>query len=380
VTIFEAFAIQHFAALGAGGLWSRMLTSMRDSRSSIMSDMHADVFLNPTFVSSAADYAFTNLVVAAGVCLLLAFLVYRSKYSPRAVYVIALLAVVEVFGFARLNRPTFALSDIQQPVVEDFLKGHKGEERILNLASLNSAMSLGAYDIWGYDPVMMKRYVEFMAWTQGQNPDTAVISIDFKQYHPLYRLLRHRYTFIPDPVDRRQVRIAETAGALPRFLLLSDYRVLKQRDEIFAAMSSENFEPSRTVILEQEPDIKPSPSKAKLLRSGVLDESTDHIILELEITEPSILLITDSYSKHWKAWGLGGSVQQEYSVIPANYILRAVPLQKGKHHFRLEYKPNAFIIGKWISILALLTYIGLFLWWCRSGIKNTSASTLVAYE
>ena len=72
-------------------------------------------------------------------------------------------------------------------------------------------------------------------------------------------------------------------------------------------------------------------------------------------------MITDAYSKDWRAHGLPGSDQTTYTVMPANYALRAVPLSKGHHRFRLEYLPRAFTIGKWISIVSLVVYLGMVL-------------------
>jgi uncharacterized membrane protein YfhO len=54
-----------------------------------------------------------------------------------------------------------------------------------------------------------------------------------------------------------------------------------------------------------------------------------------------------------------------YQVIPDNYVLRAIPLAGGKHHFILEYAPAGFRVGRWIMIAGLLMYLGLWLWSCR---------------
>ncbi len=44
------------------------------------------------------------------------------------------------------------------------------------------------------------------------------------------------------------------------------------------------------------------------------------------------------------------------SVMPADYVLRAIPLQAGDHRIRLEYRPIAFVIGKWTSLVAWLMF------------------------
>jgi uncharacterized membrane protein YfhO len=74
------------------------------------------------------------------------------------------------------------------------------------------------------------------------------------------------------------------------------------------------------------------------------------------------LLITDSYSRGWRALALPGSTQARYEVMPANYCLRAIPLAAGHHLLRLEYSPLGFRVGKVISIAALAVFIVLTAW------------------
>ncbi len=48
--------------------------------------------------------------------------------------------------------------------------------------------------------------------------------------------------------------------------------------------------------------------------------------------------------------------------MPADYILRAVPLQAGHHRLRMVYAPSAFPEGVAVSALAWTLWLGLFLW------------------
>jgi hypothetical protein len=76
------------------------------------------------------------------------------------------------------------------------------------------------------------------------------------------------------------------------------------------------------------------------------------------------LLITDAFTRSWRATALDGSAQAKYQLLPANYILRGVPLIAGHHHLRVEYARDALAIGKWISILASLAFLAVlgFCW------------------
>jgi uncharacterized membrane protein YfhO len=58
-------------------------------------------------------------------------------------------------------------------------------------------------------------------------------------------------------------------------------------------------------------------------------------------------------------------VQSKYELLPANYILRAVPLAAGHHHLRVEYAPREFAIGTWISLVAGVLFLAAVVWWRR---------------
>ena len=68
---------------------------------------------------------------------------------------------------ATSDSATFVNSEEKQ-----FLADHPGDYRIMNVANPNSAMIIGAQDMWGYDATVVRRYAEFMTWTQGGDPTT----------------------------------------------------------------------------------------------------------------------------------------------------------------------------------------------------------------
>jgi uncharacterized membrane protein YfhO len=72
---------------------------------------------------------------------------------------------------------------------------------------------------------------------------------------------------------------------------------------------------------------------------------------------PGMLLITDAYSRFWKATPLRGSCQPRYSVVPADYALIGIPVCAGRHRIMLTYCPPWFYLGSAISVVALGAYL-----------------------
>jgi hypothetical protein len=223
-------------------------------------------------------------------------------------------------------------------------------------------MSAGGDDIWGYDPMILSRYARFIAFTQGMDPEEMMVSRGMTKLSPLFSMLRLRYVFRPD-IQRSQL-FASPIGELPRALLVSRWRVLADERDMLKAMGDPAFDPREVVLLETSPDPVPVVS-AKRGSVSVVDLSTDAMEIRADVPEPAILLLTDNYSSGWRVTALNAGGGQTYSVMPANYTLRAIALGAGEHHLRLEYVPRAFIVGKWITLLSLLAFAagcGLLLW------------------
>jgi hypothetical protein len=199
-----------------------------------------------------------------------------------------------------------------------------------------------------------QRYAEFIAFTQGINPDQVTQNVLFHRLDPLYAMLRLRYAFVPQD---GQLNIVESPNPMEHVQLVSRYRLVPKRDKIFAAMQEPGFDPRQEVFLETLPQPAPVDSD----RAGtarVVNSSTDWLEIEADTPQPAILLITDVYTSAWRAVALPGSGQLHYDLQPADYILRAVPLAAGHHHLRVEYAPAAYQIGKWISVISWLVFVG----------------------
>jgi hypothetical protein len=244
-------------------------------------------------------------------------------------------------------------------------------------------MAYGAYEIWGYDPGVLKRYAELIYYLCGGDPNQASQYLppsQVRHYQAILSMLRWRYLFVGD-AQNSVVSLADgpapESKPLPHVWLVNDYRVLAGRDAIFVALSPERINPDvhfdvrQTVILESEPEPKPKPG-GPLGTARIVRQNSDVLEIEADIPQNAILLVTDNYSRGWCASPLGKNPQARYQVMPANYVLRAVPLAAGRHHFLLEYTPAGFRVGKWINIVMLGVYGVLWLGWGISQFANKS--------
>jgi hypothetical protein len=365
-TSFIAAVFAGVAALSLAGWWTATTASWRGlmnaSRATGQSYLFPQLYASTEFVTQSQHRAAMSLFVAAGACALLGIILTFAKRKPRALFGVIALGLAETFVFAHGTRATFDSTAIVNSDEKRFLDEHPGDYRIMNVANPNSAMLIGGQDMWGYEATVVRRYAEFMTWSQGGDPDQVMSYVRFVRYDPLFAMLRLRYVFGQHGTE---LEIGDAPDPpMPHLHLISSYRVLPHRNAIFDALRSVTFDPARDVILESEPEPKPSPAESAGT-ARVLTASTDTLEIEADVEQPSILLITDSFTPSWRVVALPGSVQTNYKLLPANYILRAVPLIAGHHHLRIEYSRDALAIGKWISILASVVFLAALGCCCR---------------
>jgi len=292
------------------------------------------------------------VLVATGI-----ILIFVGKW-PVLRWAAPVLIAVEMIGFIAGQITIAHLSDAAPDDLKKFIAAHPGDYRVLNMVRPNNGFLLGAGDLWGNNPSVLRRYAEFMTFTQGGDPDHAEQYVNFSRVDPLYAIVRFAYGFTAGPQGNQCIKA--TTPTLPHLSLITDWKSRGGRDAIFDAMRDPNFDPNKVVLLEGPPT--PAPRSGAVGSVKLLAETPDELTIEADTDKPSILLITDLYSRDWHAEPLADSSQQAYNLMPADYILRAVPLGAGHHHLRVVYAPPSFTIGVALSIVAWAIWLGLLIW------------------
>ncbi len=350
-------ALQHASGdAPEGHWWSRTMQAVHEAGYALGDTHEAHArFRDPAIRRQAAGHAALSLATAAAVMALLAATLMLGRQSRGCLHLLGVLSLMELALFTYPDRPTFDAAQTVSPGLRRLQRTDPGEHRFLNIQAGNSAMAAGALDLWGDDPLVLRRYAELMFATQGFDPDAASQYLTPKRGHPLHALVRCKYVLAP---PEGQVVWKSRAPVLPRVLLVNDYVVAKGRDRSFAALSTPGFDPARVVVLEEEPEPRPS-RRTSPGTVRVVEESTDHLVVEAQTPGPAVLLVTDNYHPGWTARGLTESGQAEYRVMPADYILRAVPLAAGRHRLLMEYRPRLLVPGTLVTLAGVASWLGL---------------------
>jgi hypothetical protein len=314
-------------------------------------------FNDAGFIASAGVHAGLSLLLG-GLVLLVAGGILLAPVPPVVRrWGLPALVAVEMVGFAAGLVTVSHFSDAAPTELKKFVADHPGDYRVLNELNDNNGFLLGAGDLWGNNPTVLRRYAEFMTFIEGQDPDHATQYVSFRDFPPALALVRFKYGFIP---TEKGLELAQApTPPLPHVLLVSGWETPGGRDEILAALNQSTFDGTKTVLLEQHPN--PIPVDGAVGTAKIVSEQPDELVIEADTDKPTLLLVTDLYAQAWKAEALPGSAQSSYEVLPADYILRAVPLQAGHHRLRMFYAPGALPVGLGVSAVAWLVWI-VFLW------------------
>jgi hypothetical protein len=315
----------------------------------------AAAFIQPDFIHEAGVHAGLSLGLAGLILITAGVILFFLGKHPLLRWALPGLLILEMIGFAAEQVTVSHVSDAMPDALRQFVEAHPGDYRVLDLAYPNNGFLLGAGDLGGNNPFPLRRYAEFINFTQGSDPDHATQYLPFKSIVPLYAMLRLRYVFAP---TSEGIRVVESPiPPLPRLLLVSDEKVLAGRNALLSTMHDPSFNPRKTVLLESEPE--PHPESGATGAAKLISDLPDELVIEADTNRPTLLLITDLYDRNWHVEALPDSAQQSYHLMPADYILRAVPLAAGHHHLQIVYAPTAFSIGVGISVVAWTVWISL---------------------
>lgn len=361
-------AVHASAPDGPDGWLGRALAAVA-ARGEARGDLHYPPgrWADPAAVESAGRAGAASLLRAGawtgGVCALVLLL----RRRPRAAPVVALLAAAELFAFARGHRP---VTPVEPPLPREWaaaLDALPAGQRFVRNPSMYDAVvrRWPVLDAWGYEPGVLRRYAELMQAGQGFDPDEATSDLGFRD--PAPGVLRTARVGLVLESSPRPAAFRLGAPPLPHGLLVPGAEVLPGRDAILARMLEPGFDPARTVLLESPPRVAPAAGEPVPVPVQVVDSDTRRI--EVQAGRPAILLVTESWSRHWRATALAPPPpgQDGYRLMPGDWAFLALPLAAGHHVIGLEYAPRSVAIGRAVSLgtlaaLAVAAVVALVAW------------------
>jgi hypothetical protein len=302
------------------------------------------------------------VIFAAGLLGLNGLLIALSRRRSWIGWLFPLLLAVDLIalGSTLEIEPHDPTRGFCHPEVVAYLRRDPGLFRIEDTAAAwqpDAALMHNLYDVGGiYNPLALAPY-EAYRWALGQRGD------------PLYNLLGVKYVLADKgdpPGDERLVSVYTAApeidvylntAALPRALFVTSSRVVPDHTEAWKAIHDAGFDPTRTVVLEQE-DVRGTaetsrnnpPSGDQAAHLAFVRYGLNVVEMRVEAPTSGWLLLSDVYYPGWRATIDGVPTP----VLRANYVFRAVKVPAGEHTVEMTFAPWTWRVGLGLSLTTWL--------------------------
>jgi O-antigen/teichoic acid export membrane protein len=287
-------------------------------------------------------------------------------------------------GFAPAVDPR--LLDYTPPVVE-FLRQDAGLWRYASYTprgttktmNANVGMFYGLQSVDGYDSLFSAQYRDTMALIepQGETAYNRIASFhkESSLYSPLTDLLNVKYVVTEVEIDSPKyeliyrddaVRVYENLGVMPRAFTLPTSATVETDDFATAVQS---YDPRNYIIVEISNLQSPVSKPATAAPQPVTGYSNNEVLVDATVSQPSWLILADSYFPGWKAFvrpqGTGEGEETEVEIHRVDGTFRGVTLEPGAWTVRFKYSPDSVKVGAFVSFIAgmaVLFLVGIYLW------------------
>lgn len=309
-----------------------------------------------------------NLLLPSGLFIVTILIVVGRKFISGRIFILAisLLLALSVFDSLRFVQKWMpfeskALVYPDVPVI-GAIKNTIGNGRMFGNFGGETAVYYKIPSIEGYDPLYIGRYGEFLRASTGvgfQDAERSVAKIvrDGKYTNRALDLLGVTVIFHPRadtnqswayPVWKNNARhtliyqddrfeLYKNNEALGRVRVFHDFVLEANKEKILNTLFSETFDIRKSLVLEQDPGIKPSESASGSAR--IISYSPTKVVIEAESSGEGLVFLSDNYYPGWKAYveNLQTKEKKEVPIFRANYSFRAVVIPLGKSKIEFIY-------------------------------------------
>ncbi|KKS90504.1 MAG: hypothetical protein UV66_C0003G0017 [Candidatus Woesebacteria bacterium GW2011_GWA1_43_12] len=388
IIVLFSFCLATLASFGFDAFLSdrengrrKWLTGLAMGAFLVVALLWASVLLGSWLTGENKTIAMRNLLLPTAILVITIVLTQagfsRKKYI-RLIVVGALVGLVafDMLRFASKWMPFDPKGFVypKQKLLEYLNPKQIGYYRVFGNIGNEVGTMFGVPLIEGYDAMYQGRYGEFIGTAADgtiKSPQRSVVLIDRQGRYTedALQLLGVRYVvhrisdgqnvwafpFWKYPHYRSSYRdehfeVLENTQAYLRTFLASSYILAASDQEVIDRLWSTDFFRKTTLVLEQEPEIKPAEGEGT---SAISKYSPTEVIIEVKTSAPKLLFLSDTYEKGWKVT-VDGKITPLYR---ADYAFRAVGVPTGEHIVRFFYDPPGFGISLLLAGISMMALV-----------------------
>jgi hypothetical protein len=316
----------------------------------------------------------------------LAYFILRGhlKGALKEGLVVGALAIIALVDLFRFDSRFIIVVDPNEyyrksPVV-DFLQERQKEEpfRVFMLPKTFADNYLALYGIEEVSLSAMhgnqlRIYDEFVGRHQ-QNPNLTIPNfINLLNIKYLLSSSQLNTPWTKQVFEAEGIYVYQNLACLPRASTFYSWEVEKDESQILSDLKNQGFDIRQKILLTETPtgiqSNIPSDQSPPLLPARVYDNKINSFDVDVEMPQDGFLLLSENYYPAWKAYVDG----KQTKIYRADYLFRAVPLDKGKHQLRFVFDSRPYDIGKDCTLLTLAGLLVIFIFYLIRGYVSKKA-------
>jgi hypothetical protein len=202
-----------------------------------------------------------------------------------------------------------------------------------------------------YNPLLLQRYDRY--WKAAIGRENVLYDLLNTKYLIAKKDAKVSAKFTPVFAGDPTVNVYLNPKALPRAFMVPQAHVVANADEALAAIQAKDFDPTKTIILENS-QLPTSKSQLPITnyQSSVSLKSRSTNTLEFDVTTngDGFLFVGDTFYPGWRAT----VDDNDTPVLRANYLFRAVAVPAGTHTVRMIFDPWSFKVGVGMTVVGIL--------------------------
>jgi hypothetical protein len=185
----------------------------------------------------------------------------------------------------------------------------------------------------------------------------------------IMNLLNVKYLLSPSPLntpwakqvfESEGIYVYQNLAYLPRAFPVYSWQVVKDENKILAELKNPEFDIRKKILLPETPpnvfsDTAMIPSEG-VIPAKVYDNKINSFKVDVEMQQDGFLFLSENYYPAWKAYVDG----KETKIYRADYLFRAVYLNKGKHEVNFVFDSGPYKVGKTFTLLTSLLLLVIF--------------------
>jgi hypothetical protein len=367
ILVISFFGLAFLFSVAGGGLlslWNAILYAD-------ILPQKKDVMLSN--LSNISKGFWITFLLVSGVCLSIYLYLKDKLKKGYFLFLVGILLFLDLWRWdAKFIQNFDYHSYFQKDQIVDYLKNDGEPHRVMVLGGTypsNNFLALyGIEEVLGYHGNELKRYDEF---TEKKYLEGARTQAEAGERYlrfltgPKLDLLNVKYLLFRGVFpDTSRYKLIYRAGEknlylnpryLPRARMVYKYEVIKNKEMVLKRLNDPDFNYRETIILEEDLGIDTCRDVSLCVSAParIIENKINSMTIEAKTDIPGFLVLAENNYLSWKAIVDG----KETKIYTADYIFRAIPLDKGVHKIKLVYDSKSYKIGKTSSLLTAIFYL-----------------------